>query len=78
MLAVRVQRVVVTAAARQLLNSAYQFNEPVRFIANRLNEGDDAEYQEKALEVRLDNHLNAGETALFLEVEVLESLRHLA
>lgn len=77
MLAVRVQRVVVTAV-RQLLNSAYQFNEPVRFIANRLNEGDDAEYQEKALEVHLDNHLNARETALFLEVEVLESLRHLA
>lgn len=77
MLAVRVQRVVVTAAARQLLNSAYHLNEPVRFIANRLNEGD-AEYQEKALEVRLDNHLNAGETALFLEVEVRESLRHLA
>lgn len=77
MLAVRVQRVVVTAAVRQLLNSAYHLNEPVRFIANRLNEGD-AEYQEKALEVRLDNHLNAGETALFLEVEVRESLRHLA
>lgn len=73
MLAVRVQRVVVTAAVRQLLNSAYHLNEPVRFIANRLNEGDDAEYQEKALEVRLDNHLNAGETALFLEVAIRDA-----
>ncbi|WP_338014414.1 hypothetical protein [Deinococcus cavernae] len=72
MLAVRVQRVVVTAV-RQLLNGAYRFNEPVYFIAKRLNEGDDAEYQEKALEVRLDNHLNAGETALFLEVAIRDA-----
>ena len=55
MLAVRVQRVVVTAAARQLLNSAYQLNEPVRFIANRLNEGDDAEYQEQEFPERSES-----------------------
>ena len=69
----RVQKVLLDEPAQQLLNSAYRFNEPVRFIANRLNAGDDAEYQEKALEVRLDNHLNAGETALFLEVAVRDA-----
>ena len=69
----RVQRVIFDDEAKALLDRSYRFNEPVRFIANRLNAGDDAEYQEKAMEVRLDNHLNAGETALFLEVAVRDA-----
>lgn len=69
----RVQRVILDESAQRLLDGAYRFNEPVRFIANHLDAGDDAEYQEKALEVRLDNHLNAGETALFLEVAIRDA-----
>ena len=45
-------------------------NAPVRFIANKIQAGDDAEYHEKSLDVRLDNHLDTAETAVFLEVEV--------
>jgi amino acid permease len=69
----RVERVLLDDTARGLLDSATHYQAPVRFIANRLNEGDDAEYQEKALEVRLDNHLSAGETALFLEVAIRDA-----
>lgn len=69
----RVERVVFDDAARGLLNGVSHYQEPIRFIANRLNEGDDAEYQAKALEVRRDNHLGAGETALFLEVAVRDA-----
>lgn len=69
----RVKRVVFDAEAQKLLDSSYTFNEPVRFIANRLDAADDAEYQEKEMEVRLDNHLAAGETALFLEVVVRDA-----
>ena len=46
---------------------------PLRFIANRLGEGDAEEYRLKALEVRLDNHLSPGDAALFLEVAVTDA-----
>ena len=42
----------------------------MRFIANKLNAGDHDEYHEKSLDVRLDNHLDISETAIFLEVEI--------
>jgi hypothetical protein len=45
-------------------------NAPVRFIANKIQAGDDEEYREKSLDVRLDNHLDTAETAVFLEVAV--------
>jgi amino acid permease len=66
----RVQDVVINEIGLALLQEVSARGLPVRFIANRLNAGDTAEYQEKALEVRLDNHLGSGEPALFLEVQV--------
>jgi hypothetical protein len=43
---------------------------PLRFIANRLDAGDTAEYRLKGLEVAYATHLPGGDPILFLEVEV--------
>ena len=48
-------------------------NAPVRFIANKIQAGDEEEYSEKSLDVRVDNHLDTAETAVFLEVEVSDA-----
>ncbi|GGS07540.1 APC family permease [Deinococcus sedimenti] len=69
----RVSRVVLDERAAQLIQDTAARGLPVRFIANRLNAGDTTEYQEKALEVRLDNHLRPNEAALFLEVEITDA-----
>jgi hypothetical protein len=69
----RVQEVVYDEAAERVLKDATTGSQPLRFIANRLNEGDDAEYDEKDLEVRSDNHLGPGNEAVFLEVEITDA-----
>lgn len=69
----RVQRVDVTPDAQEVLDTAIADPRPIRFIANKLNAGDDAEYDEKMLEVMLDNHLTEGEDRIFLEVEVTDA-----
>ena len=69
----RVQRVIFDEVAKSMVETVHDDNAPVRFIANRLNAGDTLEYQEKALEVRIDNHLGANEAALFLEVEIVDA-----
>ena len=66
----RVQQVTFDAAAQELLNEVLVKNAPVRFIANKIQAGDHAEYNEKSLDVRVDNHLDTQETAVFLEVEI--------
>jgi hypothetical protein len=66
----RVQRVTFDEAAQELLGEVLVKNAPVRFIANKIQAGDHAEYDEKSLAVRVDNHLDTQETAVFLEVEV--------
>ena len=66
----RVQKVTFDELAQDLLDEVLVKNAPVRFIANKIQAGDDAEYHEKSLDVRLDNHLDVAETAVFLEVEV--------
>ncbi len=66
----RVQRVTFDTTAQELLDEVLVKNAPVRFIANKIQAGDHAEYREKSLDVRLDNHLDIQETAVFLEVEV--------
>ncbi len=66
----RVQKVTFDTSAQDLLDEVLVKNAPVRFIANKIQAGDDAEYHEKSLDVRLDNHLDTSETAVFLEVEV--------
>ena len=42
--------------------------EPLRFIANRLDDGDDLEYREKSYDVRLDNHLLHTDDVVFLSL----------
>ncbi|WP_412026520.1 APC family permease [Deinococcus yunweiensis] len=69
----RVQRVILDDTARGMLDDVVARGLPVRFIANRMNEGDDVEYRQKALDVRLDNHLAPGEAALFLEVAIVDA-----
>ncbi|WP_221091430.1 APC family permease [Deinococcus aquaedulcis] len=69
----RVERVDLDDTARAMLNEVGAQGLPVRFIANHLDEGDDVEYREKALDVRLHNHLSPGEAALFLEVAIRDA-----
>ncbi len=66
----RVQEVTFDKAAQELLDEVLVKNAPVRFIANKIQAGDHDEYHEKSFDVRLDNHLDLKETAVFLEVEV--------
>ena len=60
-------------SATAVLNSARDRGQPVRFIANKLNAGDPSEYEEKDLEVRLDNHLRSWQAAVFLEAYVTDA-----
>jgi len=69
----RVQRVTFDTAAQEMLYEVLVKNAPVRFIANKIQAGDHEEYHEKSLDVRLDNHLDISETAVFLEVEVSDA-----
>ncbi|KRF37512.1 APC family permease [Nocardioides sp. Soil805] len=69
----RVQEVTFDTTAQELLDEVLVKNAPVRFIANKIQAGDHAEYHEKSLDVRLDNHLDVAETAVFLEVEVSDA-----
>lgn len=66
----RIQKVTFDTAAQELLDEVLVKNAPVRFIANKIQAGDHDEYHEKSLDVRLDNHLDISETAVFLEVQV--------
>lgn len=66
----RVQNVTFDKTARSLLDEVLVKNAPVRFIANKVQTGDDDEYNEKSSDVRFDNHLDIAETAVFLEVKI--------
>jgi hypothetical protein len=69
----RVPRVEPDDAAEAVLATAMDGDQPLRFIANKLDAGDTAEYREKALEVRADNHLTRRHKVVFLEVEVSDA-----
>ena len=69
-LELRVASVTFDPCAEELLNEVLVPRAPVRFIANKKQEGDDEEYRVKSLDVRMDNHLDAAEVAVFLEVVV--------
>lgn len=69
----RVQRVVYDDSAKAILDDAALGPQPLRFIANKINEGDRDEYRAKSLEVRMHNHLNARQGAIFLEVEISDA-----
>ena len=66
----RVQNVTFDKTARSLLDEVLVKNAPVRFIANKVQTGDDDEYNEKSSDVRFDNHLDIAATAVFLEVKI--------
>ena len=66
----RVQKVTFDKAAEELLDEVLVKDAPVRFIANKVQAGDDDEYNEKSSDVRFDNHLDIAETAVFLEVVI--------
>jgi hypothetical protein len=66
----RIGGVVFDEAATMMLGEVLVVDAPVRFIANKRQAGDDTEYVAKSLDVRMDNHLDAAEVAVFLEVEV--------
>jgi hypothetical protein len=66
----RVQQVTFDDAAQELIDEVLVKDAPVRFIANKIQAGDHDEYHEKSLDVRLDNHLDLKETAVFLEVAI--------
>ncbi|KRB47212.1 APC family permease [Terrabacter sp. Root181] len=69
----RVQRVVYDDSARAILDDAALGPQPLRFIANKINAGDRDEYRAKSLEVRMSNHLNARQGAIFLEVQISDA-----
>jgi len=69
----RVPRVDFDDAARELVDRAARGPQPLRFIGNQLDDGDEAEYDEKEAEVRKDNHLSDAEATMFLEVEVTDA-----
>lgn len=68
----RVRQVVFDDAAEAVLSKAREGSQPVRFIANKLNSGDAAEYEQKSDEVRNDNHLKGWQAAIFLEIEITD------
>ena len=65
----RAERVDLDPEARRLLDAAARAG-TLRFIANSLDAGDLAEYNEKERDVRAETHLPASDAALFLEVTV--------
>jgi hypothetical protein len=69
----RVQRVVYDGGARAILDDAALGQQPLRFIANKIDAGDREEYRAKSMEVRMHNHLTARQGAIFLEVEVTDA-----
>jgi hypothetical protein len=69
----RVLQVVYDDGARAMLDDAAVGPQPLRFIANKRQAGDREEYREKSLEIRMFNHLNARQGAIFLEVEISDA-----
>ena len=62
----RVDRIELDDPAREFVRQAAKGT--VRIITNRIDRGDELEYQLKEKEKRLDNHIPAGEPILFFEV----------
>ena len=69
----RVPLVRFDEGAQQMLAEAVANQAPVRFIAHKGSGFDEAEYNYKALEVRLDNHIPNDADALFLEAHTTDA-----
>jgi hypothetical protein len=68
----RVQRVTYDEEALAMLEKAARGLQPVRFIANKRQAGDEDEYRNKLNTIRSQNHLS-DPGAVFLEVEVSDA-----
>ncbi|MEO7912451.1 MAG: amino acid transporter [Roseiflexaceae bacterium] len=68
----RTERIEIDDVARQFIAEAAQRG-VIRIIANQLDSGDAAEYQEKEREARADTHLPPRSSVLFLEVTVCDA-----
>jgi hypothetical protein len=67
----RVEKIDMDEAALHFIHE--ERDRTIRIIANRRNNGDEAEYYEKEREVREDNHIPAGDPVLFLEIVVSDA-----
>ncbi|WP_420175423.1 amino acid transporter [Luteococcus sp. OSA5] len=66
----RAPAVTLDADAERMLREAVQQEQPLRFIAHKRHRGHLAEYDAKALEVRLDNHIPRTASVIFLEASI--------
>ncbi len=67
----RVEKIDMDEAAMHFIHE--ERDRTSRIIANRRNNGDEAEYYEKEREVREDNHIPAGDPVIFLEIVVSDA-----
>ncbi len=68
---IRHERVELDPTADRFIREASHGE--IRFIANHLDAGDEAEYHRKEAEVRIDTHLPPGDPVLFLEITVCDA-----
>jgi hypothetical protein len=67
----RVDTIEMDEAAQNFIKEDNQ--RTIRLIANRRNNGDEAEYYQKEKEVREDNHIPSSDPTLFLEIMVSDA-----
>jgi hypothetical protein len=67
----RVEKIDMDEAALSFIKEESEHT--IRLIANRRNNGDEAEYYEKEKEVREDNHIPEKDPVLFLEITVSDA-----
>ncbi len=74
----RVLTVTFDDAAREFLAEAATGPQPMRIIANKLDDGSAEEYRSKAREIRVENDLPALNEAVFIEVVVPDASEFVA
>jgi hypothetical protein len=67
----RVDKIEMDEAAKNFIQEDQ--HRTIRLIANRRNNGDEAEYYLKEKEVREDNHIPSSDPTLFLEIKVSDA-----
>ncbi len=67
----RVERVFLDPQAQAFIDEAAKGT--IRIVANRMETGDEAEYQAKEKEKRGDNHIPESDPILFLEVQISDA-----
>ncbi len=67
----RAEEFNIDAKAQQIINEAAKGH--IRIVANHPNERDEAEYRDKEIEKRENNHIPAADPIIFLEVTVVDA-----